>query len=139
MKTSELIRRLSAAITEFGDLDILVRDCSNGYDYDCASVSGDPASDAEKDLGIKGTIDLNVWCANGREPYIKFGMPYSFTRDGIKQSCIVMRMCVDNHAHYGYENIYIVRLIESGEITAVLENELSDYEIEWQAPDKGEK
>lgn len=61
MKASELVSELQAAIVKYGDLDLLIRDCSDGYDYDGITVHGDPASEFEKAIGVKGTIDLNVW------------------------------------------------------------------------------
>ena len=61
MKASELIVELQNAIDEYGDMDILVRSPEDGWDASGISVWDDPPSQLEKDEGIEGTIDINVW------------------------------------------------------------------------------
>lgn len=61
MKASELIKELQDAITQFGDMDILVRSPEDGWDASNVTVWADPQSDWEKEQGINGTIDINVW------------------------------------------------------------------------------
>lgn len=61
MKASELIKELQDAITQFGDMDILVRSPEDGWDASNLTVWADPPSDWEKEEGINGTIDINVW------------------------------------------------------------------------------
>ena len=61
MKASELIVELQNAIDEYGDMDILVRSPEDGWDASGISVWADPPSQLEKDEGIEGTIDINVW------------------------------------------------------------------------------
>lgn len=61
MKASQLIAELQKAVEKHGDLDILVRDCSDGYDWSGLTVWPDPPSEAEAAEGIKGTIDINVF------------------------------------------------------------------------------
>lgn len=61
MKASELIKELQDAITQFGDMDILVRSPEDGWDTSNVTVWADPPSDWEKEEGIHGTIDINVW------------------------------------------------------------------------------
>ena len=60
MKASELVIELQKAIDKYGDLNLL-RDCADGFDYEGFTVHGDPATDTERESGIEGTIDLNVW------------------------------------------------------------------------------
>lgn len=134
MKASDLIRKLACAISEFGDLDVLVRDCSNGYDYDSVSVTGDPASEAEDNLGIHGTIDLNVWCASQTEPYIQFGCKYLFKScdsdkcDDLPEECVVMRMLTPSECDaFDVGNMYRI-LLSSGEVTDAFEDELTKIE-----------
>lgn len=61
MRASELIKELQRAISEHGDMDILVRDCSDGFDWSGISVCPDPPSPMEVVEGITGTIDINVF------------------------------------------------------------------------------
>lgn len=61
MKASELIAELQKAVSEHGDMDILVRDCAIGFDWSGISVCPDPPSPMEVDEGIAGTIDINVY------------------------------------------------------------------------------
>ena len=61
MKASELIAELQNAIDEYGDMDILVRSPEDGWDSLGISVWADPPSELEKQRGIEGTIDINVW------------------------------------------------------------------------------
>lgn len=61
MKASELIAELQKAVTEYGDLDILVRECPDGCDWSGVCVVPDPPSSAEVEEGISGTIDINVF------------------------------------------------------------------------------
>ncbi len=61
MKASELIRELQKAVEEVGDLDILVRTPDDGWDASGISVCPDPPSEWEKEEGVRGTIDINVW------------------------------------------------------------------------------
>lgn len=58
MKATELIAELQAAVRKHGDLDVLIRDCSDGFDWSHCSVCPDPASEWED---VAGTIDINVW------------------------------------------------------------------------------
>lgn len=129
MKASELIMKLAKAVSVFGDLDVLIRDCSNGYDYDCAAVTGDPASDAETEIGIKGTIDLNIWCASGSEPYIRFGENYLFDScDHGTDTCTVLRLLTQSERDFfDVGNMYLVRF-SSGAIGCVYEDELKEIE-----------
>lgn len=61
MKASELILELQKAVNEHGDMDILVRDCSDGFDWSGLCVAPDPPTPGEKEEGVKGTIDINVF------------------------------------------------------------------------------
>lgn len=61
MKASELIAELQKAVEKHGDMDILVRDCSDGYDWSGLCVNPDPPSPMERDEGVAGTIDINVF------------------------------------------------------------------------------
>lgn len=61
MKASELIKELQDAITQFGDMDILVRSPEDGWDASNVTVWADPPTTSEKEQGISGTIDINVW------------------------------------------------------------------------------
>lgn len=61
MLASELIRAIQKEIDAFGDLPILIRDCANGYDFDGCTVVADPPSKLEREEGIVGTIDINVF------------------------------------------------------------------------------
>lgn len=61
MKASELISKLQKAVTEYGDLEILVRDPVDGCDWTGLTVCPDPASSMEKAEGIPGTIDLHIF------------------------------------------------------------------------------
>ena len=61
MKASELISELQKAVAEYGDLDILIRDCSDGYDWSGLCVCPDPPSPMEIAEGIAGTIDINIF------------------------------------------------------------------------------
>ena len=61
MKASELIAELQTAVNKHGDLEILIRDCADGFDYSGCTVWPDPASEMEKLDGVEGTIDINVW------------------------------------------------------------------------------
>ena len=61
MKASELIAELQRAVAEHGDMDILVRDCSDGFDWNGITVCPDPPSPNEAGEGISGTIDINVY------------------------------------------------------------------------------
>lgn len=61
MKASELIAELQKAVAKHGDLDILVRDCSDGYDWAGLCVHPDPPSPMEVVEGTAGTIDINVF------------------------------------------------------------------------------
>lgn len=80
MKASELISELQKAVSSYGDLEILIRDCEDGADYEGCTVHADPASEAERSAGIRGTIDINVW--NGEHGGstsrrgITVGLPY---------------------------------------------------------------
>lgn len=134
MKASDLITKLACAISEFGDLDVLIRDCSNGYDYDAASVTGDPASDYEVEIGIHGTIDLNIWCTSICDPVIKFGNRYLFKScdsecaNDLAEECVVIRMLTSSDCDsFDVGNMYLIRL-SNGEITNAFEDEL--FEIE---------
>jgi len=60
MKASELVKELQDAITQFGDMDILVRFPEDGWDASKITVWADPPDDWEKEQGINGTIDINV-------------------------------------------------------------------------------
>ena len=60
MKASELIKELQDAITQFGDMDILVRSPEDGWDASNVTVWADPPTAWEKEQGISGTIDINV-------------------------------------------------------------------------------
>lgn len=134
MKASNLITKLACAISEFGDLDVLIRDCSNGYDYDAASVTGDPPSDTEVELGVHGTIDLNVWCQSLSDPVIKFGNRYLFKSSDSEcenepaEECVVIRMLAPSDCDsFDVGNMYLIRL-SSGEITNAFEDELVEIE-----------
>lgn len=61
MKASELIKKLQDAITQFGDMDILVLFPGDGWGAKNVAVWADPPSDLEKEQGINGTIEINVW------------------------------------------------------------------------------
>ena len=61
MKASELIKELQDAITQFGDMDILVRSPEDGWDASNVTVVADPPSEAEKSEGIEGTIDITAF------------------------------------------------------------------------------
>ena len=61
MRATELIAELQAAVDKHGDLDILIRDCEEGFDYSQCLVWPDPASPMEAADGVSGTIDINVW------------------------------------------------------------------------------
>ena len=68
MKASDLINELIKAIKVHGDLDILIRSPEDGWDCSDITVWADPASEAEKEVGIKGTIDINACtCISSRE------------------------------------------------------------------------
>lgn len=132
MKASELIKELQNAITQFGDMDILIRDCSNGYDYDAAVVSADPPSDAEMYDGITGTIDLNIFCESNAEPFIRFGKEYVFesTDSDSKgaELCKVIRMLTPSECDsFDVGNMYYVKT-KSGEIKQAFEDELMEVE-----------
>lgn len=58
MKASKLIAELQKAVAEHGDLGILVHDSSDGCSWSGLTVWPDPASPAEEEEGVKGTIDL---------------------------------------------------------------------------------
>ena len=61
MKASELIAELQKAVEDHGDMDILVRECPEGYDWNGVSVCPDPPSPMEEEEGISGTIDINIF------------------------------------------------------------------------------
>lgn len=61
MKASELIKELQRAVAEHGDMDILVRDPSDGFDWSGVSVVPDPPSPAEAAEGVPGTIDIIIF------------------------------------------------------------------------------
>ena len=62
MLASELIKEIQKEIDKYGDMPILIRDCSEGYDYDDCTVVADPPSEWEmEELGIIGTIDINIF------------------------------------------------------------------------------
>jgi hypothetical protein len=61
MLASDLIKLIQGEINKYGDLPILHRDCENGFDYDRCTVHSDPASEWEKEEGICGTIDINLF------------------------------------------------------------------------------
>ncbi|RKI66949.1 hypothetical protein D7V91_11415 [bacterium 1xD42-67] len=61
MKASELIAELQKAVAEYGDLEILVRECPDGCDWNRLCVVPDPPSAMEVAEGISGTIDINVF------------------------------------------------------------------------------
>lgn len=60
-KACELIAQLQKAVDEHGNLDVRVRDCSDGYDWSGLCVNPDPASPMEAEDGVAGTIDINVF------------------------------------------------------------------------------
>ena len=68
MKASELIKSLVDTVAQHGDLDILVRDCEDGCDWNGLTVCPDPPSPMEAEQGIIGTIDINVFADGGAEP-----------------------------------------------------------------------
>ena len=61
MLASELIKQIQKEIDKHGDLPILIRDCSDGYDYNDCTVVGDPPSVWEQEFGVIGTIDINIF------------------------------------------------------------------------------
>lgn len=61
MLASELIKQIQNEIDKHGDMPILIRHCSEGYDWNDCTVHADPPSEMEKQMGINGTIDINVW------------------------------------------------------------------------------
>lgn len=61
MKASELIKELQDAITQFGDMDILVRSPEDGWDVSNITVWPDPPTALGKEQGINGIIEINVW------------------------------------------------------------------------------
>lgn len=128
MKASELVSELVQMISKYGDLDILLRDCDNGYDYSGVSVHADPASEEEERLGVFGTIDLNMW----NDSSIKFGEEYRLrTVRTIYQRfhghvCTVLRTMTGVH-----EGMYLCKLMDGTMIT-VFEEELVPFgDIEW--------
>lgn len=60
MKASELIEKMAAAISEHGDLEVLVRYPEDGSCWDDMEVVPDPPTPMEKDSGESGTIDINA-------------------------------------------------------------------------------
>lgn len=60
MKASELIRELKSVLDRYGDMDILIRSPEDCWDVSDITVLPDPPSPAEAEVGIKGTIDINV-------------------------------------------------------------------------------
>lgn len=61
MKASELIAELQNAVAKYGDLDVLVRYPADGCSWSGLVVHPDPASPAEEEAGMKGTIDINAF------------------------------------------------------------------------------
>lgn len=61
MLASELIKQIQDEINKYGDMPILIRDCSEGYDYNGFTVKADPPSELEKQEEIIGTIDINIF------------------------------------------------------------------------------
>lgn len=61
MLASELVRAIQKEIDAHGDLPILIRDCANGYDYEGCTVVADPPTELEREEGIVGTMDINVF------------------------------------------------------------------------------
>ena len=84
MKASGLIEKLSTAISEAGDLDILLRYPEDGTSWENFSVVPDPPTPMEEQNGVKGTIDINAVGDGGALPELKEYSPYDeggFWRD----------------------------------------------------------
>lgn len=56
MLASELIKELTEAVEQHGDMPILVFDEGNAFDD--VYVVIDPASESEREAGIEGSIDI---------------------------------------------------------------------------------
>ncbi len=63
MKATELIAALQNAVDRYGDMDIMVRYPEDGSCWNDITIFPDPPSPMEKELGIRGSIDINV-CAS---------------------------------------------------------------------------